>query len=88
MGERTDIDMACRVKDILKSWGKAPVLVKKDLPGQLANRIYQVVIREAVQTVSMGLADAQDVDMDAVTGRRNRYLMRAVQLLKKYDETI
>ena len=55
-GDHTDIEVARRVRDMLKEWGKAHVLVKKDLPGQLANRIYQAIIREAIQIVSMGLA--------------------------------
>ena len=39
------------MKDRLAKWGKAPVLVKKDLPGQLANRILQAMIREAVEAL-------------------------------------
>lgn len=62
MSEHTDLDMALAVKERLAKWGKAPVLVKRDLPGQLANRILQAVIREAVNIVDMGLATPEDVD--------------------------
>ena len=62
MSEHTDEAMARAVKAKLADWGKAPVLVKKDLPGQLANRILQAVIREAVNIVDMGLATPEDVD--------------------------
>lgn len=62
MGEYTDEAMAVAVKDRLKRWGKAPVLVKRDLPGQLANRILQAIIREAVSIIESGLATAEDVD--------------------------
>ena len=62
VGDRTDLETARRVKDILNSWGKAAVLVKRDLPGQLANRILQAVIREAVNIVEIGLADPEDID--------------------------
>ena len=61
-GDRTDIEIASAVRDTLKSWGKAAVLVKRDLPGQLANRILQAVIREAVNIVEIGLADPEDID--------------------------
>ena len=62
VGDRTDTGIASAVRDTLKSWGKAAVLVKRDLPGQLANRILQAVIREAVNIVEIGLADPEDID--------------------------
>ena len=62
VGDDTDIRVAERVKEILNGWGKAAVLVKRDLPGQLANRVLQAVIREAVNIVEIGLADPEDVD--------------------------
>ncbi len=56
MSEKTDRKMAEDVKAMLDGWGKSAVLVKRDLPGQLANRILQAVIREAVDTaVKMGM---------------------------------
>jgi len=68
MWEKTDEAMAIAVKDELAAWGKAPVLVRKDLPGQLANRMYQAVIREAVNIVNIGLATPEDVDTSLKMG--------------------
>lgn len=62
MGDGTTPENAQIIYDILKSWGKAPVIVRKDLPGQLANRILQAIIREASNIVSIGLASPEDVD--------------------------
>ncbi len=62
IGEKTSSETAEQVKNELLRWKKAPVIVKKDLPGQLANRILQAVIREAVNIVEIGLASAEDVD--------------------------
>ena len=62
MGDRTDESTAVKVRDTLLTWKKAPVIVRKDLPGQLANRILQAMIREASNVVQMGLATAEDVD--------------------------
>jgi 3-hydroxybutyryl-CoA dehydrogenase len=62
MGQKTEKKIADRLKTILLKWGKAPVIVKKDWPGQLANRILQAVIREATYIVESGLATAEDVD--------------------------
>jgi len=58
---------------MLLSWGKAPVIVKKDLPGQLANRILQAVIREAVNIVETGLASPEDVDTAIKMGMALRF---------------
>lgn len=62
MGDRTEEARARQVVQELKGWQKTPVLVRRDLPGQLANRIFQAMIRESVAIVASGLASAEDVD--------------------------
>jgi 3-hydroxybutyryl-CoA dehydrogenase len=62
IGDKTTEATARYTSELLKSWGKTPVIVKKDLPGQLANRIQQAVIREAVNLVAEGIASPEDVD--------------------------
>ena len=73
MSDKTSQETAVWVRDTLKSWGKAPVIVKKDLPGQLANRILQAVIREASNIVEMGLASPEDVDTAVKMGMGIRF---------------
>jgi 3-hydroxyacyl-CoA dehydrogenase len=73
MSERTDIDMAQKVKSMLADWGKKPVLVRRDVPGQLANRILQAVIREATSIVETGLASPEDVDTAVKAGMGIRF---------------
>lgn len=73
VGDRSDPGLAEEIKKILASWGKAPVIVKKDLPGQLANRILQAVIREAVNIVEIGLASPEDVDTSIKMGMALRF---------------
>lgn len=73
MGERTDEKMAVQVRDEMKQWGKSPVLVRKDLPGQLANRIFQAIIRESIAIVASGLATAEDVDTAISCGMAMRF---------------
>lgn len=73
MGEKTDRAVAERVRDELKKWKKSPVLVQRDLPGQLANRIFQAMIREAVSIVASGLASAEDVDTAISCGMAMRF---------------
>ena len=73
MGDKTDLELAQRVKDELKKWKKSPVLVYKDLPGQLANRVFQAIIRESIDIVACGLASAEDVDTAIAAGMAMRF---------------
>ncbi len=73
MSDQTGEDVAQRLYRLLKSWGKAPVLVRRDLPGQLANRIFQAVIREALNIVELGLASPEDVDTAIKMGMGIRF---------------
>ena len=73
IGEKSSPELAKRIKKMLTGWGKTPVIVKKDLPGQLANRILQAVIREAVNIVEIGLASPEDVDKAIQMGMALRF---------------
>ena len=73
MGDKTNQTVAEKVRDELKTWKKSPVLVKKDLPGQLANRIFQAIIRESIAIVASGLASAEDVDTAISCGMAMRF---------------
>ncbi len=73
MGARTDEAVAVKIRDELKKWRKSPVLVKKDLPGQLANRVFQAIIRESIAIVDSGLASAEDVDTAISCGMAMRF---------------
>lgn len=73
IGEKTDEAVAVQLHKLLLSWNKSPVIVKKDLPGQLANRILQAVIREAINIVQMGLATPEDVDTAIKMGMGIRF---------------
>jgi 3-hydroxybutyryl-CoA dehydrogenase len=67
-GERTSPELAVAVYDLLARCGKVPVIVKKDRPGQLGNRLQMALVREAVNIVAEGIAGAADVDLAARTG--------------------
>ena len=73
MGEKSCETVAVAVRDEIRLWGKKSVLVRKDLPGQLANRILQAVIREAVNIVETGLASPEDVDTAIKAGMGIRF---------------
>jgi len=63
--EAADPRIAEDVCALMKKIGKKPVLVKKDIPGFLANRIQHALMREALSLVEKGIAAPEDVD-DAV----------------------
>ena len=51
--------------DLFTVCGKKPVIVKKDRPGQLGNRLQMALVREAVNIVAEGIADADADDLIA-----------------------
>ena len=67
-GERTAPEAVLAVRELLVACGKTPVVVKKDRPGQLGNRLQMALVREAVHIVAEGIADVEDVDTVAKKG--------------------
>jgi 3-hydroxybutyryl-CoA dehydrogenase len=67
-GEKTSGEIAEAVRRLLADCGKVPVVVKKDRPGQLGNRLQMALVREAANIVAEGIADAEDVDAVAKNG--------------------
>ncbi len=67
-GAHTDEAVVTAVRELLRSCGKTPVLVKKDRPGQLGNRLQHALWREALHIVAEGIADPEDVDLAAKLG--------------------
>ena len=65
MGQKTELKYAELACDLYRNIDKKPVLVKKDIPGFLANRIQHALMREALSLVQEGIATPADID-DAV----------------------
>jgi 3-hydroxybutyryl-CoA dehydrogenase len=61
-GEETAPRVVDATYDLLKSVGKHPVKVKKDVPGFVGNRLQHALWREAISIVDQGIADAATVD--------------------------
>jgi 3-hydroxybutyryl-CoA dehydrogenase len=68
MGGRSDAAIAESVVAFLKACGKVPVLVRKDRPGQLGNRIQHAMVRECMHIVAEGIASPEDVDLAIKAG--------------------
>lgn len=51
------------VKAFLESIGREVAIVKKDVPGFIANRIQHAIYREAIHMVQAGISDPADIDL-------------------------
>jgi 3-hydroxybutyryl-CoA dehydrogenase len=58
----TDPTQADRVGAIMKTLGKRPVQVRKDVIGFLGNRIQGALMREALWLIEQGVASPEDID--------------------------
>ena len=61
-GENTSPGVAERIAGFLSHCGKVPVILKKDIPGFVANRLQAAVLREACFLVQNNIVDAAQVD--------------------------
>lgn len=60
--EASDPKIAQDVVALMKKLGKAPIWVKKDVPGFVGNRIQHAMMREAMYLIDEGICDAEAVD--------------------------
>ncbi|MVW79259.1 3-hydroxyacyl-CoA dehydrogenase family protein [Bordetella sp. 02P26C-1] len=58
----TSTDTVERVMASLRYVGKRPVLVNRDIPGFIANRIQHALAREAISLLEQSVASAEDID--------------------------
>lgn len=61
-GEQTAPETVATIRDLIRSLGLLPVVVKKDVPGFVENRVLYALLREAVDLVERGVIDAEDLD--------------------------
>ncbi len=62
-GAKTSDDVFNRGAEFVKSLGKTPVKVHKDIPGFVMNRIFGAAFRECVDLVADGIASPEDIDI-------------------------
>lgn len=61
-GEKTEDSVINKVMNLFEQVGKRPVLIKKDIPGFIGNRIQHAMAREAISLLEEGIASAQEID--------------------------
>nr|WP_245475884.1 5-formyl-3-hydroxy-2-methylpyridine 4-carboxylate 5-dehydrogenase [Mesorhizobium sp. M7A.F.Ca.US.006.01.1.1] len=61
-GEKTAPETVAVIRDLIRSIGLLPVVVKKDVPGFVENRVLYALLREAVDLVERGVIEPEDLD--------------------------
>jgi len=61
-GRETSEDSVRRVYDFMSALGKTPVVLRREVPGFIFNRLSAVLWREALDLLDKGVATAEDID--------------------------
>ncbi len=72
--DQTDPEIAQRMYDELEVLGFKPVMVKRDVPGFIANRMQAALSREAWSLIDSGVALPEDIDRAVRYGFGFRYV--------------
>ncbi|MDI6823100.1 MAG: 3-hydroxyacyl-CoA dehydrogenase NAD-binding domain-containing protein [Bacillota bacterium] len=80
-GERTRPEALAAAKEFLESLGKVPVVLRREVPGYLENRLTAALWREAIDLVHRGVASVEDVDKTIWAGPGLRYALMGPHLI-------
>ncbi len=72
-GEQTSDATVSLLVQIAKRLGKQPIVVNRDVPGFVGNRLQFAVFREALHILAEGIASAEDIDIAMSAGPGIRY---------------
>ncbi len=67
-GRRTDPDAVGWAGEFYRIAGKAPLMMKKEIPGFVATRLQEALWREALHMVANGEATPEDIDTALING--------------------
>jgi carnitine 3-dehydrogenase len=80
-GEKTSFAVVERIKRFFESLGKIPVVLRKEIPGHIANRLAAAVWREAIDLVLTGAATVEDVDKALCAGPGIRWALMGQHMI-------
>ncbi len=66
--EKTTGPVVETTAELMRKIGKRPILLKKEVPGFIANRLQVAIVREAFHLLNEGVADARDIDAAITAG--------------------
>ncbi|MEB8386591.1 3-hydroxyacyl-CoA dehydrogenase NAD-binding domain-containing protein [Rhodobacteraceae bacterium KMM 6894] len=61
-GEQTAVETVAMIRDFIRSIGLLPVMLKKDVPGFVENRVLYALLREVVDLVERDVIEPEDID--------------------------
>ncbi len=67
-GARSDPNAVLWAGEFYRAAGKAPLILKKEIPGFVATRLQEALWREALHMVANGEATPQDIDLALING--------------------
>lgn len=70
-GEQSNLELGEYLYQLSHFWAKEPVLVRKDIPGFIGNRLMYAMYREAMNLVENGYATIEDIDRSCRTNAGN-----------------
>ena len=79
----TDAKVAEQLVQLLKDLDKAPIWVKKDVPGFVGNRLQHAMMREALYLIADGVTDADGIDTAVRYGFGFRFIACGPMLQKE-----
>ena len=69
----TDDAVTMRTRDMMRQIGQAPIVMQKEIPGFVMNRIQGAVLQEIFRLVTDGYADIEDIDVGLRDGLALRW---------------
>ncbi|MDD3346338.1 3-hydroxyacyl-CoA dehydrogenase family protein [Oscillibacter sp.] len=81
--EFTSQEAVDREVELLEDLGRVPVVLKKDAPGFIGNRLHHALFREAEHIIEEGIADADAVDKTILYSIGQRY--SSIGLMEYWD---
>jgi 3-hydroxyacyl-CoA dehydrogenase len=80
-GEKTDPQIIERIKILLEQLGKTAIVVRREVPGFIGNRLQAAVWREAIQLVLDGVGTVEDVDRALAAGPGLRWALMGQHMI-------
>lgn len=75
-----DADVVARACAFYRRMGRRPIVLRKEAPGHVANRLTAALYREAVSLVAEGIADVADIDAAICEGPGLRWAIMGPHL--------
>lgn len=80
-GEQTAPETVERVRDYFQQLGKYPVILNKEVPGHIANRLAAAIWRESLALLDEGVASVEDIDAALCQGPGLRWALMGQHLI-------